>query len=70
MRILWFIVFSHKFWLCLIIILTGYPTDYQVAADLDSTEDCTIHINKVHNDVCQLRFVFQFDVWEVSMEAI
>ena len=43
-------------------ILTGYPTDYQVAADLDSTEDCTIHINKVHNDVCQLRFVFHIDV--------
>ena len=26
----------------------GYPTDYQVAVDLDNTEDCTININKVH----------------------
>jgi len=43
---------------CSYIMSTGYPTDYQVAADLDSTEDCTIHINKVHNDVCQLRLDF------------
>ena len=37
-------------------ISTGYPTDYQVAADIDNAEDCTINVNKVQNDVCQLRY--------------
>ena len=38
---------------------SGYPTDYQVAADIDNAEDCTINVNKVQNDVCQLRYGFE-----------
>lgn len=43
---------------CTYVMSTGYPTDYQVAADLDNTEDCTININKVERDVCQIRLDF------------
>jgi len=43
---------------CSYVMSTGYPTDYQVAADIDNAEDCTINVNKVQNDVCQLRLDF------------
>jgi len=43
---------------CTYVMSTGYPTDYQVAADIDNTEDCTISVNKVHRNVCQLRLDF------------
>ena len=32
-------------------IFTGYPTDFQVAADVRNAEECVIHINKVASSI-------------------
>jgi len=40
---------------CTYAMSTGYPTDYQVAASVTQTEECTINVNKVKSDVCQIR---------------
>ena len=38
-------------------IFTGYPTDFQVAADIRNTEQCTIHINKVASSIQFYTFI-------------